>query len=325
LTRFATDGHNPRVSADVRTSFIGLDVGGTFLKGARVDGAGRIGARLHEPVAKDGSESLVRQFEGAVRSLDPKAEAEAIGIGLPGIVEHGSSRVRVCPNLPALNGFALGKEMASRTGRAAFLENDANAAALAEAWLGAGRGAQNLMLVTLGTGIGGGILLNGRVWPGVSGFAGELGHIQVDRDGVACGCGSWGCVETIAGVGGWTRRAEALLASRDSSLRGKPLDPQQIVAAAKEGDSVALEVIEGTASALSVGIAAALLLLNLDRIVIGGGVSAAGDFILDRIAGETRRRVFPQVAADCTFSLAELGGDAGVVGAARVAMVGLAG
>jgi glucokinase len=305
--------------------FVALDVGGTFLKGARIEGAGRVAARLHDPIARESRETLLAQLVNAVKALDPEGRAAAVGIGIPGIVEQGSSRVRACPNLPELNGFALGQEMARRTGRPAFLENDANAAALAEAWIGAGRGSENLLLVTLGTGIGGGVLLNGRIWPGKSGYAGEVGHIQVEPNGASCGCGSSGCVETVAGIAGWARRAEAAMASRHSSLAGKTLDPANIVAAAKEGDTVALEVVDGTARALSIGIAATLLLLNLDRVVIGGGVAAAGEFLLERIIEETRRRTLPQVFADCTFNLAELGTDAGVVGAARVAMVGLAG
>src|SRR5271169_6896150 len=160
-------------------SYVALDVGGTFLKGARVEGAGRIVQGLHEPIAKDGLDALLAQLERAVKTLDPAAEAAAVGIGIPGIVAHGRSQVLACANLPTLDGFSLGMEMAHRTGRPCFLENDANAAALAEAWIGAGRGSENQILVTLGTGIGGGIILNGRIWSGVNGYAGELGHIQV--------------------------------------------------------------------------------------------------------------------------------------------------
>ena len=306
-------------------SVVALDVGGTFLKGARIEGAGRVTARLHDPVARRSRETLLDQFEAATRTLDPDGTAVALGIGIPGIVERGGSTVLACPNLPELDGFGLGPEMARRTERPAFLENDANAAALAEAWIGAGRGSGNLLLVTLGTGIGGGILLDGRIWSGKSGYAGEVGHIQVDPDGAPCGCGSRGCVETVAGIAGWKRGAEARIAAHPSVLAGKALDPANIVAAAKGGDAVALDVVAAAARALGIGIAAALLLLNLDRVLIGGGVAAAGDFLLERIADETRRRTFPQVAQDCSFKLAELGADAGVVGAARVAMVGLAG
>src|SRR5262249_42604431 len=148
--------------------------------------------------------------------------------------------------------------------------------------------------------------------------------VQVDPEGVRCNCGSWGCVETFAGAPHWRRRAELALERRPSSLRGTALDPKAIVSAAKDGDAVALEIVDGAAAAVGAGIAAVLNLLNLESVVIGGGVAAAGPFLLDRIAEQTRRRVFTQVFADCALSLTELGPDAGVVGAARVAMVGKA-
>ena len=296
--------------------FIGLDIGGSFLKGASVSPSGKVEKHLHEPVAKDTIESLLAQLESAVRSLSDGALARAVGIGIPGIVEQETARVRVAPNVPVLNGYALAAELQKRLSLQAFLENDANAAGLAEAWLGAGRGSEHQIFVSLGTGIGAGVILNGRIWSGKSGYAGELGHIQVDPKGIACGCGSWGCLETIAGIHGWTRRAEAAL--------GAPLDPEAIVKAARGGDLRAVEIVDEAARALGVGIGATLNLLNVDRVVIGGGVAAAGDFLLDRIKEEVQKRVFPQVFADCTFRLAELAGDAGVVGAARVAMIGLA-
>jgi glucokinase len=173
-----------------------------------VDGAGRIQARLHEPIAKASDGELLAQLEAAVRSLDP-AGVRAVGIGLPGIVEHGAGRVRVAPAVPVLDGLPLGRLLGARLSRPVVLENDANAAALGEAWAGAGRGARSLPLVTLGTGI-------------------------------------------------------------------------------------------------------------------GGGVSAAGPFLADRIVAETRARVFPQVFADCSFRVAELGNDAGARGAARGGMLATA-
>jgi glucokinase len=166
--------------------------------------------------------------------------------------------------------------------------------------------------------------LKGRIWSGVNGYAGEIGHIHVDPAGVPCGCGSRGCLETVAGIAGWRRRAAHLLESRESALAGQILDPAHIVDAAKAGDAVAIDVVDGVARALSVGIGAVLLLLNLDRVVVGGGVSGAGRFLLDRIVDHTRRRVFSQVLAECGFALAELGSEAGVVGAARVATLGRA-
>ncbi len=307
-------------------AYIGLDVGGTFLKGARIDSSGKVRARLHEPIRKASSSEILGQLAGAVETLEAGVgPAIAVGVGLPGIVEMTRGRVRSAPNVPALDGLKVGEELEARTGRASFAENDANAAALAEAWLGAGRGASHVLYVTLGTGVGGGLVFDGRIWLGRSGYAGEIGHIQVQPDGQPCGCGSWGCLETIAGVPGWARRAEELLAAgRPSTLASRsPLDPQAIVEAARGEDAVALEVVDGAARAIGVGVAAVLDLLNIDRVVVGGGIANAGFFLLERIAEESRRRTFPHVFADVTFRLAELGPDAGVVGAARVGMIGV--
>jgi glucokinase len=306
------------------TDAVGLDVGGTSLKAARVDGSGRVLEHLEEPVCKQSLMPLLDQMQSAVRRLEAGlGPCSAVGIGLPGIVDIGSGRVRNAPNVPVLNGVDVAAEVQRRTGRPSFAENDANAAALAEAWKGAGQGAARLLFVTMGTGVGGGLVFDGRVWTGRSGYAGEIGHIQADPGGVPCGCGSWGCVETIAGVPGWQRRAQAALADRASLLRDAPLlDPEAIVAAAREGDELALELVDEATRAVGVGIAAALNLLNLDRVVIGGGVSRAGPFLLERVVDHVRRRTFAHVFADATFRLAELGAEAGVVGAARVALLG---
>jgi glucokinase len=302
---------------------LGFDVGGTAVKAGCVDESGRIVRTVEAPVARGSAVDLIGQLESTVADLEAslQARATAIGVGLPGIVDQSDHRVRVAPALPQLNGYPVSEELGRRVGRPVAIENDANAAALAECWVGAGRGAQDVLLITLGTGIGGGLVLGGRLWAGKSGFAGEVGHIQADAQGITCACGSRGCVETLAGSRGWVRRANELLATRASALKGRELEPRTIVEAARQGDAVALEVVEGAAAALGVGLAAALDLLNLERIVVGGGVAAAGEFLLSRIAEQTRRRTFPHVFADCSFRLAELGNDAGVVGAARVALL----
>jgi glucokinase len=301
-------------------TWLGFDVGGSYLKAARVSSEGRVEERLHEPIAGGSLAALVGQLASAMEALGGRDAARAIGIGLPGIVDR-TGRVFNAPALPVLNGQALGAELSRGTGLPVSIENDANAAALGEAWLGAGQDAASVLLVTLGTGVGAGIVLEGRVWAGRSGFAGELGHIQVEPAGVQCSCGSWGCLETVASARGWRRRAEQHLASTASVLRGSDLEPTTIVEAARAGDGVALEIVDGAAAALGVGLAAALNLLNLSRVLVGGGMAAAGPFLLERVVEQTRRRTFAQVFADCSFRLAELGNDAGLLGAARTAML----
>jgi glucokinase len=309
--------------------FIGLDVGGTNLKGARLDEAGLVLARLHEPVVREKPADLLAQFERAVRTLrGGGGVVQAVGIGLPGIVDHATARLRGVPNLPALAALRdrdLGAEVEARTGTPTFIENDGNAAGLAEAWLGAGRGAESMVLLTLGTGVGGAVILRDRLWSGRSGYAGEVGHVQLDPDGEPCGCGSRGCLETIVGIAGWSRRAEQKIKTRSSRLTGQQIEPATIVAAAREGDLVAIEVVDETARALGQALGSLVNILNPERAVIGGGVAAAGAFLLDRVVRETKACCWPQAFEDCSFRLAELGVDSGVVGAARVAMRGALG
>jgi len=307
--------------------YVGLDVGGTNLKGARVAEDGSVEARLHEPVARERGEDLLEQLRRAVQTLSGGSRPDAVGVGVPGIVDHRTSRLQGAPNLPALAALKdadLAAELTHRVACPAFLDNDGNAAGLAEAWLGAGRGASSLLHVTLGTGVGGAVILDGRLWRGQSGYAGEIGHIQVDPQGVPCGCGSVGCMETVVGIRGWVRRAAELRASRATRLKDVALEPATIVAAAREGDAVALQVVDEVARCLGQGLGGLLNALNFERCTIGGGVSAAGPFLLERIVRETRSRCWANVFENCSFRLAELGNEAGVVGAARVAMVGLA-
>jgi glucokinase len=304
---------------------VGLDVGGSFVKAARIDDTGRIGAHLEQPVRKDTAEDLLGQMAELAEQLEAEGPVLAVGVGLPGIVDARTRRLRQAPNVPALSGVDVAGELEQLTGRPCYAENDANAAALAEAWIGAGRGSDRMLFVSLGTGVGGGLVFGGRIWGGTNGYAGEIGHIQVDPDGAPCGCGSWGCLETIAGVPGWERRAREALLGQDSALRGAVLlDPATIVASARAGDPLGLELVEEAARAVGVGVAAVLNVLNLDRVVVGGGVSRAGELLLERIAHHTRRRTFAHVFADASFRLARLGADAGVVGAARVALLGAA-
>ncbi len=307
--------------------YIGLDVGGTNLKGARIGSDGAVEARLHEPIARSRGEELLEQMGRAVKALSEGEAPLGVGVGVPGIVDHSSRRLQAVANLPALAALKdvdLESDLARRVACPAFLENDANAAGLAEAWRGAGQGASGVLYVTLGTGVGGALILDGRLWTGHSGYAGEIGHMQIDPKGVPCGCGSSGCLETVVGIRGWIRRAEELRAARPSRLRDVSLEPATIVAAARDRDPSALQVVDEVAQALGQALSGLLNALNVERCVIGGGVAAAGAFLLDRIVRETRPRCWAKVFQDCSFRLAQLGNDAGVVGAARVAMVGLA-
>jgi len=306
------------------SSYIGLEVGSDVLRGGRVNASGRIVTRYEQPLARTSVESLLNQLTAAVKAVDGTGDeaARAVGVAIPGIV--AGNRVTMCANLPLLDDLALGDLLSGRLGRPALLENDANAAALAEAWQGAGRGGRSVLFVSLCTGIGAGIVADGRVWSGPNGYAGEVGHVQVETKGVPCACGSRGCLETIAGAVGWTRRARAALAGRASTLQPDHLEPAAIVAAAEAGDEVAREIVAETARALGAPLAAAIGLLNLDRVVLGGGPTAC-PLLLDALVVEARQRTLPRAFAECSFRLSELTEGACVLGAARVARVAMFG
>jgi glucokinase len=302
-------------------SYIGLEISRDALRGARVSGAGRSIAVYNEPIARMSLQGLVDQLVNAAQAVDGTGNeaARAVGVAIPGIV-IGSKRVSMSANLSMLDQVPLADELSRRLGRPALLENDANAAALAEAWQGAGRGGRSVLYMSLGIGIGAGIVMDGHVWSGSNGYAGEIGHLQVEHGGAPCGCGGKGCLETVAGAAGWARRAKNALRSRTSILSPDKLDPQTIVNAARDGDSVATEVVNEVARAIGSTLATAVTLLNLDRVVIGGG-AAACPLLLEKVVAEAKERTLPRAFAECSFKLSELNDGAAVLGAARVARV----
>ncbi len=303
---------------------LGFEIDTNILRAASVDGLGHIVSRFEQPTAKESLDRLLEQCVAAVRSLEAAGgePARAVGIAIPGIVLDGT-QVSLCANLPMLSGATTRDELSKRLGRPVFLENDANAAALAEAWHGAGRGANSLLFVTIGTGLGAGVVLGGHIWSGETGYAGEIGHFQIDPDGATCGCGSRGCLQTIAGAQGWARRARDAMAGRASKLQDKALDQKSIIEAASEGDPVAAEVVSGAAQALGIALGAAISLLNPARVVIGGEAATVGTYLVERISQEVQRRTLPKVFSSCAFRASELGGDGCVLGASRVAKVGM--
>jgi glucokinase len=305
------------------SSYVGLEIANGILRSGRINGMGRLVARHDQPLAMTSLEALVNQLVAAVRAVDGTGDeaARAVGVAISGIV--AANRVTMCANMPLLSDAPLGEELGRRLGRPVRLENDANAAAVAEAWQGAGRGGRAVLFVELGVGLGAGIVVDGRVWSGPNGYAGEIGHVQVDPNGAPCGCGLRGCLETIAGATGWMRRLRAALASRHSAVPTNG-DQQAIVTAAVAGDVVALEIVAETARALGTTLAAAVGLLNLDRVVIGGG-AAACPLLLDKVVAEARQRTLPRAFAECSFRLSELTDGACVLGAARVARVAMFG
>jgi glucokinase len=309
---------------------IGIDLGGTTIKGALVTGEGEIIHEVRSETEQRSSDRLLDQIVETIHILrgDDRARgrASAVGIGIPGLVNLKSKRIEVMPNLPSLSDVDIISELTSQSGLPVVIDNDANAAAYAELQAGAARGRRDVFFVTLGTGIGSGLIIDGKIYRGATGFAGEFGHMTIDPEGIECACGNIGCLETIASGPNIVRRTrERLYRDRTSSLsrlaipRDRELTAEDIARAASEGDEMAQVMMERTGMFLGIAIAAVVNLLNVEMVVMGGGVMEAGDLILKPTVKETRRRAFPPSFNSCEIAIARLGPSAGVIGAALLA------
>jgi len=307
---------------------LAIDIGGTKLAAGIVDADGRILFRGEVPtVAAEGPERVLDRTAQLARDLLgktglPASAIHRIGIGCAGPVDRQAGLILNPPNLPGWVRVPLVEFFEKALGRPAVLENDANAAALGEFRYGAGKGAESLVYLTISTGIGGGIILDGKLWHGLKDGAGEVGHMTLIPDGPLCGCGNRGCLEALASGPSIARRArEALATGRPSGLRELPnCTAADVVRLAREGDPVAVEVWDATVRYLGLGVAAIVTILAPERVVLGGGVTEAGDFLFEPLRREVRRRVKLVAVESVPILPAALGRDVGILGAAAVAL-----
>ena len=265
---------------------IGVDLGGTNLRIAAVDQAGNLleKATLGTKVAR-GRDFVIDQMTESIQRLGKKIGRDfslaGIGIGVPGIIDMETGMLRESPNLPGWSDYPVHSEIERRLKTPVILENDANAAALGEKWLGAARDVDDMCILTLGTGVGGGIVLGGRIFHGMTGMAGEFGHITVDPDGHPCNCGNRGCAEQYASASAVMRMArEAIAGGKASQLaRAAESDPEFsariVFNLALQGDKPCLEIFRRVGEALGILLADIVNGLNLPMYVVGGGVSSA--------------------------------------------------
>ncbi|MBI5486280.1 MAG: ROK family protein [Deltaproteobacteria bacterium] len=305
---------------------IAVDVGGTNMRGARVAPQGRILARTRVPTpVAGGPDAILETLVRLCRTLAGHAKVAAVGLGVPGAVSQRRGVVFSSPNIPCWRDEPIGPRLARRLGLPVLVDNDANLHALGEHWLGAGRDVPNLVLATLGTGIGGGIVLRGRLWHGDAGRAGELGHTVVDPDGPRCGCGANGCVEAYASATGIVRawRYENRVSPSGTGARTRAVlrdTPETIAARARRGDPRALAVFAEAGRALGVATASWLQVLDVHTVVFGGGVAGALDLLEPLVRLELDARLFGLESRRIRILHAALGDDAGILGAARLAL-----
>ena len=312
---------------------LGIDIGGTKLAAGVVDAAGGILARGEIPtVASEGPDRVLERVVGLAKDVLVMAGESGkgiarIGIACSGPMDREAGLVFRAPNLPGWVRVPVVEYIQNALAVPAVLENDANAAGLGESRYGVGKGAQSLVYLTVSTGIGGAVILGGRVWHGVTCGAGEIGHIPVVPDGPVCGCGCRGCLEALASGTAIARRARERLAEGAASrLCDIPnFDASDVARLAQEGDGTAWEVWQDSVKFLALGIVAVLAVLAPRCIVIGGGVSQAGEFLFQPLRREVERRIKVIPVESFRILPSALGRDVGILGAAAVALEAMAG
>jgi glucokinase len=317
-----------------RSYVVGLDMGGTNIRCAAVSAAGKVMLMRRGPArAQDTAKEIVENIATQILALEKAARdcgfgrARAIGVAVPGPLNLLTGTVIAAPHVKAWRSFPLRDSLEARLGRRVAVENDANAWALGEFWRGAARGRRDVVLLTLGTGVGGGIIIGGRIVHGRTGMAGELGHVTVEPEGMPCDCGAVGCLEAYASASGMRRLVEKELglepgarlpeslvdAGGDFSVRG-------MSAEARRGSALALSVFETAGRYLGIAVASFLNIFNPEMVVIGGGVGGALPFMRRSMTREIKARAFRATVAQARIVRAALGPEGGVVGAAYAAL-----
>jgi len=331
------------------TFAIGVDLGGTNLRIAAVDSTGKTLEKIttSTEVAR-GRDQVIDEMCAAIQQIILQqrgaGELAGIGIGVPGIIEMQTGMLHESPNLPGWHNYPVRDEIERRLQTAVVLENDANAAALGEKWLGAAAGVDDMCMFTLGTGVGGGLVLQGKIWHGMTGMAGELGHINVEPEGHPCNCGSRGCLEQYASATAVKRLAQEAIASGTAPHMANALKQdveftsKKIFDLAMQGDAQAKGIFERVGKALGTVIADMVNIFNFPMYVVGGGVASAWDAFAPSMLETIGRNSFvyrntaPYVNAAAgdagsasvhgtIITRALLGSDAGLIGAARLPMI----
>lgn len=307
-----------------------VDLGGTNLRAANIDRNGQIHERVRRATPRSKpAEEVVSAIAAAVRECEIEsstrgAHVGGVSVAIPGSVHVETGVVLNAPNIPSLPGFELAPALERALGRPVLIENDANAAALGEMWQGAARGHQTILCLTLGTGVGGGIILDGKLWRGADGTAGEIGHTIVEPfGGVKCKCGNTGCLEAYASATAIVRMTREALTQQPSSLlhstASEDLTSERVFSAASTGDQLALQVFQRMGVYLGIAMTNLVNIFNPEMIVIGGGVSAAWELFAGHARAEVMKRAFPVPAQRCQIVRAKCGDDAGLIGAAWLA------
>lgn len=312
---------------------VGVDLGGSSIKFGLVNAQGEILRDITIPAeANKGPTHVIQQIAKSVhqltdRSSYKKKEIVGIGVGSPGSVDLDGGTVKYPPNFPGWTIVRLGEALNKEFGLRVGVDNDANAAAVGEAKFGAGVSHRNFIMVTLGTGVGGGLFLDGKIFRGPFGGAGELGHMTIDYNGPLCNCGNRGCVEAYVGAKYLTQRAIEKVKSNPTSKilalvksDTARIDPKIISLAAQEGDTTALDIFAEAGMYLGIGLASLVNLLDVRLAIIGGGIARAGKPLFDAVRESVKRHVLKSISGNLEVVPAKLGNSAGILGAAALVL-----
>ncbi len=304
---------------------LACDLGGTNLRMAAVSSDGKILHRLKVATpqaerANDVVQSIVDSARECREVIKKQGNVKAIAAAVPATINHEKEIILKAPNVPALNNFSIAAALENELDLPCLLENDANAAAIGENWLGASKGLNSSICVTLGTGVGGGIIVDGKILRGADGTAGEIGHICVEPFGAWCGCGSRGCVEQYSSATAIVRLAREFAAQYPQSELNKKLhlSSLEIYQAGKNSDELAVEVFRRQGFYLGIALADLINILNPEIIVIGGGAAAGWDLFMPKTIEEITKRAYEEPAERAKLVPAECGDDAGILGVARL-------
>lgn len=300
-----------------------IDLGGTNLRAAAVDFEGRITDRERCVTPTDGdARTVLAAIVDLIGELRQRSgsEPKAVGVAAPVIMDLSAGRIDCSPNLPQLNGFGLNGEMEKAVGLPIVLENDATAAGIGESWLGASRNSRNSICLTLGTGVGGGLIIDGRPYRGIDGTAGEIGHICMEPEGHPCGCGSRGCLEQYASASAIVRFAGELMTKEPGQ---NDITAESVYEAAINGDASAVECFHRMGRYLGIAVAGLINVFNPEVVVLAGGLSFGWDAFIPETLDEIEKRAFRVPARRVKLVRAELGDDAGLLGVAKTAFTSI--
>lgn len=310
---------------------IGIDLGGTNMPCSLVDDCGRIVTTIEKrTLSEQGPDAVVSKIVESTNEIVKFFKEKinngniiGVGLGAPGVLDLEKGEIVTGPNLNGWKNVPIVRLIEEQINLPVKMDNDANCAAIGEHWSGAAKGTQNAILVTLGSGVGGGIIINGSIYRGSHGTAGEIGHITIIPDGYKCGCGNSGCLEAYASANATVKRAVELLRKKEtrSALKERVLEEitaHDIFISAEDGDVFSKHILEESGRYLGIGIATLANIFDPDAIIIGGGFSSAEKYLFPTAIEEAYRRSFKYVMDNIKIVKAKLGNDAGIVGAAKL-------